>query len=623
VQSHNQITTNARRRFSVFLALELERLSGFEKQIWKYAAGAGSSAQAIAVRAGNGCRSKNGVPRAALRRKMSATIDSVFSPEQKVKAYVWSFPGGPVHVHLNLEVVRQLAENLKREAEISSGGSRCGILLGLNRPGGLEISDFSPLETTAIPELETTLARAKSIRDITPVGYYRVQNEDRLCLSAEDLSLVHKFFSDPGNVVLLISRADDTKPPTAGFFFWDEGTMNGDFCFLDFPFDAALLAELEEGKARTGNSSGADTPPVAQTLTLDLPATKGSVLSRAKSSRAWRVCKISLSAALISLAGFTAGIFLSQAVRTNPDKLHPIPLILNVHHQGADLAVTWDHNSLAVTTARSGLLKFYDGASIRELPMDKAHLLSGSAVYTPTSDNVRVQLDLDAPDNTTTSQSVTVILPAPAVTPAEPQHAPAVRSPLRSAAKPPETVATNSIKSFQPPAEQATARPTPDSDILAPPAILNNSPSANGTPFSAPVIQPPKVPPTAAALPAPVAQSAGNQAETSSPSTKPTVNITQAEDYIPPEPLKRVWPLPLTMAQRALLPGGVVHVEIKVFIDEQGKVRKAEAVSHASPILVTAASSAARMWVFRPSQKKGRNVPGEMILQFNFDLGKR
>jgi hypothetical protein len=60
-------------------------------------------------------------------------------------------------------------------------------------------------------------------------------------------------------------------------------------------------------------------------------------------------------------------------------------------------------------------------------------------------------------------------------------------------------------------------------------------------------------------------------------------------------------------------------VEIKVFIDANGKVRKTEPLTQASPVLITAARSAAILWAFQPARRQGLNVSSEMVLRFRFD----
>ena len=73
------------------------------------------------------------------------------------------------------------------------------------------------------------------------VGYYRAQRQTKLRLAESDLALAKTFFHDRSNVILLI-QPENSGPPNATFFFWDGGSLNGDFPFLEFPFDAELLA---------------------------------------------------------------------------------------------------------------------------------------------------------------------------------------------------------------------------------------------------------------------------------------------------------------------------------------------------------------------------------------------
>jgi outer membrane biosynthesis protein TonB len=62
-------------------------------------------------------------------------------------------------------------------------------------------------------------------------------------------------------------------------------------------------------------------------------------------------------------------------------------------------------------------------------------------------------------------------------------------------------------------------------------------------------------------------------------------------------------------------------IELKVSIDETGKVVKAQALplkAWTPQIMIQAALDAVRLWKFKPARKGNQSVPSEMVLQFAF-----
>jgi outer membrane biosynthesis protein TonB len=69
-----------------------------------------------------------------------------------------------------------------------------------------------------------------------------------------------------------------------------------------------------------------------------------------------------------------------------------------------------------------------------------------------------------------------------------------------------------------------------------------------------------------------------------------------------------------------------IEVEVKVLIDEAGRVLKAEPVSQPAPVsafLIGAARNAALLWRFEPAKRAGRPVQSEMIIKFRFHPAAR
>jgi TonB family protein len=62
-------------------------------------------------------------------------------------------------------------------------------------------------------------------------------------------------------------------------------------------------------------------------------------------------------------------------------------------------------------------------------------------------------------------------------------------------------------------------------------------------------------------------------------------------------------------------------VEVRVSIDQTGKVIKAEAIPQRDlhKLFVDAALNAARLWKFRPARIGDQPVPAETVLQFSFN----
>jgi hypothetical protein len=366
---------------------------------------------------------------------------------EEAKFYTWLFPGAPVEIRLYLDVVKRLQEKLKRSSDAGSSFSR-GLLLGrVDTPGLPEITDFRPLSTSHPGELEAALANVKQSADgLVLLGYYRTQEEEGLSLSPSDVSLAQAFFSDP-NCVFLLIRPSDTNPATAGFFYWDRGMLNGgfyDFCFLEFSFDAILLdpakplakdPELIISPAATKPPAAAprpEFPPATSPLPPATQAQEAEVRPRQRAQPtpieppAWVAENKSVSPAkryvrsvilpgvaaiLIVAVGLSWGIIASLK-HPAPVQSGSLPLSLTVKWQDTSLVVSWNQNAQLVVDADKGQLIIRD-RTVRQFNLEKDFLRSGSIVYVPTSDEVRIQLELTEPDQKVISESIVFQRPTP------------------------------------------------------------------------------------------------------------------------------------------------------------------------------------------------------------------
>jgi hypothetical protein len=90
---------------------------------------------------------------------------------------------------------------------------------------------------------------------------------------------------------------------------------------------------------------------------------------------------------------------LAVAPRRAPAPLPPPPLGLNTIDSEGQLQVRWDRNSPLVQRATGGVLSIgAGGPSRQEIPLDKAHLLSGVFTFARQTERVDVSLGLTQPD---------------------------------------------------------------------------------------------------------------------------------------------------------------------------------------------------------------------------------
>ena len=155
----------------------------------------------------------------------------------------------------------------------------------------VEIKDFEPflceyradhkfiLSDGDRRKLDRLLAarRADGPEALSVVGFYRAHIGDGLCLREEDVAVAQAHFYDPANVFLLVKPSVDGSA-NAGFFFWDNGRIDSEFTFLEFPFDARQLTGLRPtpaSRALTPAFSAEDPipepPAQAEFGALDIP----------------------------------------------------------------------------------------------------------------------------------------------------------------------------------------------------------------------------------------------------------------------------------------------------------------------------------------------------------------
>lgn len=515
---------------------------------------------------------------------------SIIEKSQSLPAsFTWAFPGSPIRVHLRLSIVKQLQEALETPESVSAAPPTVsGLLLGnSSRRGVTEVAAFEPMSVLDPPAVD----EAGSGPESTVVGFYRSTQKGALYLTEGDLMLARTHFADPGCVVLLI-EADESGPRNAAFFFWDRGEMMGDLALMEFPFDADQLALAEQTRA--------EIQELRQAIPVDNNPTP-TVNSRHGRRRPL------LFAGVLVLGG--AAIYFYSAGRLRIPILHPpagqaaaasvasAPALgLSVERRGADLLLSWNYQSEPVVNATSGGVVIHDGDTTRNVQLSSDQLRAGRILYSPSSDEVNLELHV-AMGRKIATESITAVLPRSAAVLTSAQVFEVSRSGLADTARRATTspAAESTIRTFSAPASSAPGSPAPTS-LPEPPTVAGASMNNQAaTPLTIP-----------GGLPAPAAP--------------PVPTTSRQAPSIPsaPVPLRQVMPRFPSQFKSALMKA--VAVDVIVHINAAGKVIQAQAApgQKASPLLIQAAVDAAREWTFQPAAVGGSPVSGEMRLKFNF-----
>jgi hypothetical protein len=365
---------------------------------------------------------------------MDTTTQDIPSP------YVWSVPDKNVVVHLDMEVLERLGNEVMRGfgAVPKRGAEVGGLLLGTIEQGEqtiVKIEDFEPVECgykrgpsyLLVEEDGHAFSIAcrrwanGSGKPAYAVGFYRSNTRDGLKFAPEDVELMNHYFPQSSGVALLI-RPNATRASVAGFFIREDGVFP-ETTPLEFPFrrwdltgeePPAHRSMTDRRKERAGPelvrstrrddspapppSAAAfpvDTPPPARPVTslaFSLPSASTETKPANKQIR-WMWMPMSFVFLLLGVAlGIqTSALFLGQkkGVSTAED----FSLQLAVAKSGDNLTVRWNRNAPAIRAARRGVLEIDDGdASPSPVNLDQAHLENGTMIYRNSSKTVRFKL---------------------------------------------------------------------------------------------------------------------------------------------------------------------------------------------------------------------------------------
>ncbi|MEO8593806.1 MAG: TonB family protein [Candidatus Solibacter sp.] len=208
--------------------------------------------------------------------------------------YVWEVPQKPVSVRIPFSLIDRLEkEAVESFRSLTSKGSEIGgLLIGDVTPGSplvVSIADYDliacdytrgPLYRLSDADMgrfeqavQQRLASGKGI-----AGFFRSHTRKGISLDADDLAVLQARFRDPHHIALLV-RPFATKASAAGIFIWENGKVNSDASYLEFPFrsselGAGALLEAPEKSPSPKQAPRAQIVPIAprRETPLEAPA---------------------------------------------------------------------------------------------------------------------------------------------------------------------------------------------------------------------------------------------------------------------------------------------------------------------------------------------------------------
>ena len=560
---------------------------------------------------------------------------------QKVRvataAYVWEDPGDSIVIQIGLDVVERLSAAVQEGLGSGPRGIEIGgVLLGRPLPGNgraVLIDDFELVPSqhlrgasyTLSPKERENLGAHLARRNPGRVaGYFRSHTRPGLYLDQDDFSIISSYFSDPSQVFLVV-RPSAEGPAMGGFFFWEEGELNRRSTYRQFPFDRQLL--------ETGDSPIRERPRAAR-ATSGLPAPIPGLAALAQR----RVPQVSwLVVPVIAGLFLLAGLFVSRNRESKPPQtvvpvaaraLRQPELSLDIERTGDALQVRWDPNLPTVRRADLGVLWITDGLQQVRRELDPKELASGSTTYVPASKDVNFELQVftltdktnksiegEVPTAPPPAAQVAANLPAspgepwsepPAPTSAQTLAATAGRAVPKTPPKQGLSKRLSAKRSDAPaPAPVVAARALPHV-VEPPPALPIEKPQTQLASVLPPhALSQPPAPEAEVSYEAPRASAVRRALRKIS-----SLGASDSDSFVPPSPTRKVAPA---------IPGGDAQgsVDVKVYIDESGKVSRAQVLTKDSD-LAGPSLSAARQWHFSPARKRDKPVPSEMVLHFRF-----
>jgi len=495
--------------------------------------------------------------------------------------------------------------------------------------------------------VQTYLDRCGNLLRWRLVGFYRSHCRAGMGLDDEDLSLARQHLIDPPGVLLLMkSKTVTADSPLGVLFVFDSKEFQKEPAYA-FPFDPTSLSTANAGQPDVFELSsrprigGPDNVPEMLAALSDQLHKAPKAGERATIELRGLMTALARKRNQVVLAG---GLVLLIAglipVWTQLEQYSPLAnkipsaqvtvrkMDLWVAVEADHVRITWNPHAPPISRATNGTLLVTDGQFHNAIDLNADSLRLGSIVYYPLTDVANFELRIGTATESVLAVGLEKARRARAVNePANQQMSlPAdqdnkgiramktasVGHPLRygrpildrskslGGARRAELVRTWKAASSPP-----RTVPIQAMDLPPPPDLVMSGDSNLGARVQVPTLStPPPAPagPVQAAMPGP----------------------KEHIDYVAVQPVKQAAPQALPNLLRLLVSS--VTIRVQVYVDAQGKVMRAESLSHGNALvdyLSNISVKAAREWQFRPARQGNRDVEGEIVLQFEFEGNRK
>jgi hypothetical protein len=549
---------------------------------------------------------------------------------------IWEVAGKPVVARLSADVVSRLGlavfEGFK--ALPRRGLETGGLLIGTRRDHGgrvvVEINDFEAVESEhaagpsyLLSEADRQLldsrisARGTSGRKPHVVGFYRSHTRSGFGITIEDEYVFSNYFRKSSDVFLLI-KSNGNAPPTGGFLIREGGKILSDTPYAEFSFspEFALCATREVQPALPPSPPVPMAVPAPPRIAAPVAPARAEAIAVHPTApvATWRPMAFAAAGAAVLAATVSYAVWRLPPVPASESIA--TPLALSISNASSGLRLSWNHR--ASQRASQAILWIRDGELEHKIELDAKQLGEGSIAYWPKTGDVNFRMQLVVPGGAII-ESVRSIggpvrpLEQPAATesavPSLPQILPVPSSQRASRT---ETASRPPFRAFEPVQPQIqhvpVAEPPAIAGIVAPAMPADISFLRSVLPFRGPgSIDDAK--PLSRVRVEPLHRLSRNF---------PLVGKRQRQAaYVPPMPLSEP-PAPILRAQNL---EATVNIDVKVYVNQSGKVEYSEVLSKITPDnreLAAAAVFSARKCEFVPARAGSETAPGEVILHYEF-----
>lgn len=513
--------------------------------------------------------------------------------------FLWEVEGKPVSILVNLDAIDRLENTVAKDPKMH------GILYGR--------VDQLPGKRCIL-----VIERLEHHKDLQRVGYYRTTDRPDLSIGDSELASVRRYLFDPASVLLLI-RPNSDFGATAGFFVWENGTMQSSSSYREFPLNRKSLESqglpiLQHPAAREAS--------VIQAVRDPEPAVQPKHTALRWNSWMWVPIALALLILIPALSRRRpAGVIGAAPSVTQFGQ--PTSLDLNAQKSGQSLRVTWNRANPAILDAERGVLWIKDNGREQRLDLDSRQLTTGSVMYWPASGDINFRLEVFGVSKYT-SESLRSFTPppqAPQAAEAKPVNAetpPATDSDkkivqTRARTKEPadaaEVTLAEPVNTETAEATSVPAEPPPAIEVAA---LEPSRPKVE----SRPVVK--EAFPIATVAIEPVEESGFRKAVQTIPGLRALQRKYKAGDrFTPAKAIQKVTPTIPAALRKDI--NGEVPVDLRVSIDEEGNIFRTEVLpGNADNRLLNLAADAAKRWRFEPARIDSKPVSSKVVLHFTF-----